>query len=477
MKHLGVNVMNYFTKEEINNYLKDYGELVAYIYTKANLDTPIFELYQTYICPNVSEELQIKNYKNMLSISFLHQMLRNFSIIADFVLFKTKTADLNPEEYKELRSIRIAFNHNVNLTSNSDEMFQIPRDLYFQMFERKQGCPFLISKGNTQFHLEDEKIELNYSELDKKITMFFESIKNMIPTLIEFPNNFNLSQLDRSQFRKIKVHYYESVTKPKTDFMNNKKKLFQVSGENIEEYQKKFQKADEKLKNNHFNEIMVTSLNEAQIDMLFYYFHILKRNVDDYTNNITREKTSVLDVYPLLITQYQIYKVIPIPSQFEVLLRNQLIMISLEIAYMNEGISINDIKDIMKGTQILETFIPQESQRIQVLYDVICADYQVKCAKLMFLDHCATSFPAEKKIELNGKIYEGERIRNALVHRRYYFDNDNLYVFDGEKGNEYSWKECIPFNLYYEHVKNTLYPEGKNNQENHVKVLSKQYKK
>ena len=441
------------TKEQMVAYLYDYANTIDLMFK--NRTVPVRVLFNEYAFKRwlVSYENSPEYYDVMRRTYTAYNCFRFFSIIEDFLLNRDDFLSNNdlsglesgcqiiesPHDLTNKRIIQLirnAFNHN---DANDIERFKISvNGRYFEIYFRDIRTQKEIDNGVLPRPV---RIKFNIEYLLNVIKIIGDKRQNVLYLSFDIPEDFNIYSNDLdSELDKIKfVHYYfpKKLDKSVIDKFNTLGYTKDLNEEEI------FKRSDE------LNEY-ARQINEAvRFDLDVSQKEKLKAMIIRYLNG---NKPLDIDNYAgtCSLMFYFLSKVIPVPG-FKVVDLEQQMMIS-NWYLLDTNLSYDDIIDRV-GRVAMDKPKPNYYDKIDcTIHDCIAQKGKSFASKMFlncldgefgqalpvitFIDAVITHYCNDVSIEINGKIYEREKLRNSFVHQRWYIDKDlNLCMFDADPRN------------------------------------------
>ena len=446
--------MNAMSREKMIQYLRDYANIQILVGKNPNI--PIGKIFDTYMIQNGRYEDDTREYYDrMRRVYKAYNYFKEFSIIEDFLLNRDdylSNSDLNGIESdcqfiikpsnitnkKVVQLIRDAFNHN-DLTgidkfkiSENGKYFEIE---FLDIRTEKEKIANVPEKPI--------KIKFNVKYLNKVYKIINEKRQNQLFLSFEIPDDFNIyannldNELDKIKF----IHYYFD------------KKMSKDTTKEFSKFQDfKDLSIEEKLNISKELHTFAKSIKEPlTFDLDTYQKRKLKELINRYRNNYKE----LLNERVNAIMFYFLSKVIPVPGIKLRDIENQIIL--CEEYFEDVNLCLNevtrrllrilndekkpsyyddidsDIHDFMKekGYTYSRNFYQNllDGEFVQ-LYPIIT-----------YIDSVILHYCTEKEIEIAGKVYEKEKIRNCLAHGRWYISKDfKLTMYDADPRNINDYK-------------------------------------
>ncbi|MBR4351060.1 MAG: hypothetical protein IKP98_02435 [Bacilli bacterium] len=441
------------TKEQMISYLYDYANLQDMIFNNKN--ESVVKLFNEYAFKHFIyvHDTEPNYYDVMRRVYIAYNIFRYFSIIEDFLLNRDdflSNNDLNGLEIgcqiieaphdltnkRIIQLIRNAFNHN---DSNDVDRFKISvNGKYFEINFKDIRTQKEIDNGVKP---KPVRIKFDIQYLLKVLNIISKKRQNLLYLSFDIPTDFNIysSDLD-SELDKIKfVHYYFPKKMDKST-VHKLYDLTDVKGLDDNQLIERSNETNEYAR--QINEPIRYDLDSSQKDKL-------KDMITRYLNG--NKPFSVDDYLGMCgVMYYFLSKVIPVPGLKIEDLEQQILICD---AYLiDTNLSLDEILNrilrvINKGAkpdyydeidcEIHDTLAVKKDNFSRKLF-LNCLDgefYQV-LPYMTFIDAVVTHYYNEPTIEINGEIYDREKIRNSFVHQRWYLDKDlNVCLFDADPRN------------------------------------------
>ena len=441
------------TKETMVQYLKDY----AYIQNFAikNRENSIYEEFIKYMILSGRNEDATRDYYDKMQRVYANYIyLKYFSFLEDFLLNKDDylsnndlnglenncTFFTNPKGISNKRIvelIRDAFNHN--------------DDQDFEKFKMSvNGRYFQIEFKDIRTNKEIEKnipvkpfiMKFNVEYLIRVYNVITNKRQNLLFVSFDIPEDFNIfsddldSELDKISF----VHYYFK-NKMSKEIIDRFKSFSNTKGCSNEELLEKSRQMHEYAK----------SLGDCTEFKL----------TDEQKNKIKSFIIRYKQYYPDLLNQdinfimfYFLYKVIPIPGLKNKLIDNQIILLNY---YMDWSLSLeeifNRIARIVNKEKIPNSYddidkmiherISEKSEAFQMrlFKDMLDGEFIQVFPIIMYIDAVITHCCTDEEICIDNVTYSKRKIRNCLVHGRWYISaNNEIVMFDADPRNVNDYK-------------------------------------
>ncbi|MBR4830443.1 MAG: hypothetical protein IKZ96_01580 [Bacilli bacterium] len=439
-------------KDKMITYLFDYACLSNLMID--NPDKSVKELFDKYVIENgiCYYNTESEYYDVMRRTFTAYNIFRYYSIIEDFLLNRDdfiSNNDLNGLESsftiieaphdlinkKLIQYIRNAFNHN----SDDVERFKMSAN----------GRNFEINLRDTRTQKEKDngvspkpvRIKFNFGSLLKTIDKMSEKRQNTLYLSFDIPEDFdfNTDDLD-NELDKIKfVHYYfprkmDSSVTNRFDQLNDTKDL---------DEKELFERSDEV--NAYASQINPPTVFNLDNDQK----KCLKDMIEKFRIRIQPtkiEKYSHVCGYMF----YFLSKVIPVPGLKITDIEQQIFLcgnylLDTNLTYkeiLNRLIKVvrNDPKPDYYDEidcNIHDSLVNKGgSYPYRFLENMIDGSFTRLMPAITFVDAFVTHYYNESTIEIDGQIYDREKIRNSFVHQRWYIDKDyNICMYDADPRN------------------------------------------
>lgn len=445
------------TKNEImDNLLLD--SCLKSLITKETLSVIKGEIFNELYRDKLTQDqlnYKIKQYYDVLPSIYI---MDRYSIIADYLLNRNKNILenaildfknminilVNPDNFnnkKIVKMIRNAYTHNNVLEKNKFILYENKKykinimegkfQAEFSFFDATKFSDYLLEQSRNSYYLNIEGcIDFDIShDIEKQIDEIFV---DYYPLSTNFPDevytNLHKDNIDRSNKESVLA-----ISKKNQDILENcLKKQIEKKGEifdkkNYNYYLDEFQK--ERLKE------IIEKLREEEDLLLPLEYHI-----------------------PFYI-MYSVQRVLPIPQvhfmRFEDCYYNLAECINLNVSH--ESV-LNNIRDrvIKELNELL--LISNENIDTRKLYSMYRyylrmkdLDEMKKYALLNNSKYFLTNLYQEEFIIIDNKKYKVEKLRNSLVHFRWFFGSGDTVVFyDADPRHEkmYDFNYCEKINIY-----------------------------
>lgn len=444
------------TKEEFATYLRDYSIMSELI--RNHQQTSIRQIFQNFMITNGRfEDNNPEYFVRMIRSYSTYVIMKSFSYYEDLQINRLKDEELHFDEIKEsifvnkednkyfskksiIKFIRNAFNH-----SDADkELYKISKNgKFIEIYLSLDN--YIDRNGNRKipvpFH-----IKISMEQLEKINTSLIEAGQNLLMSDFKYERDFDLNRdTPEEAAEKIKFRHYYFDKKIPADILDKISTIGEVEDVDSLSRKQKIAQIENVLKKEKYN-IQEFSLDKFQKKRAIEYFTIIKKLMaksleplgENYYKNVTNYCMSKL--IPLGMYHYEqvIYEYLfsvwymrDIEMTFESI-KNQFDKIcfynSEEMEYSTNFVkerteAINDIWATPGKKQILALFSTDtESRRIYPL--------------LMYCDFVINNMSKDEYIQIGDKYIPRERIRNSLVHGRWYIGtNNNIEFYDCPNGN------------------------------------------
>ena len=453
--------MEFLTKEELSTCLMDYANLCELAFK--NSDISYYDLFSYYMGEsNRLNEWSYNNYLSMINVVSAYCFMKEFSFIVDFLL--NRDDFISDVDLKELNNIfskdakkynlanknlvilmRNAFCHN---DSDDFNKFSISKDGKFVKFSFKD-----IRKDKEKSKGGEEKplsFVLSCDSLVKISNILSANKQNCLFCTYDIPSGFKINpntlfeDLDSIKF----VHYY--FTKKLND--NDIKKMVDASYfdrnvyhslEEMKELSKGLHVTADDLKGSYKKVYSLTSeqKNKLWFDIIF-----------DINQNLYID---LIDSQPEAMMHHYLNKVIPVPifknKLYNSLLNNNILLFnkeaSVDINFEFSELIVNNIVPVNFSEIDMENYVFISNSLNSYTEKIDFMDYLSKeelicfLPKINFIDFVLSSLCKDEYIEVDGIKYKKERLRNSLVHGRWYFSYEkNILLFDTVAKNTEDYK-------------------------------------
>lgn len=449
-------------KREIAKYLRDYAMLAEQM--RYNPTISMYTLFATNMLASgryddcnqlyFDKMLRVYSFYTELKIFSFHEDLQIDYINESELLFdKIKDAIfVNPEDSKYfskkqvIKYIRNAFNH----SEGEKELYSISVN----------GRFLAINLQNTRprpFNIKLDIIQLN--EIRKCL---IDSGRNLLMAHFQFDPSFDILAKELySELDKIKYKHYYFNKKITTDTLNKIEEILSIKMSNEEEIYQKANNIDEVIKNEK-SFFKLFDLLPEQKEKIYESFKLIK-------GLYKQGKFKALgDDYFRFCMHHMLHKTVPLGMYHTEQITYELIF---AMWYVREGnMSLDDAKEEIKKvyTTYGESDKKQEGDKSfsEFRYDMMQGTYNDRNEKerlrmidsdtesqiiyplMMYLGFVLDNLCAQETIVIGKKEYNKEKIRNSIVHGRWFIGKDRVIQFyDCPSGNNndynFNWHESI----------------------------------
>lgn len=440
------------TKEKMLTYLFDYACLSNLIVE--NPDKSVKELFDKYVIENgiYYYNTESEYYDVMRRVYTAYNIFRYYSIIEDFLLNRDdfiSNNDLNGLESsfdiieaphdltnkKLIQYIRNAFNH------NGDDVERFKMSANGRNYEINLKDTRTQKEKNNGVLPKPVRIKFNFESLLKTIDIMNQKGQNILFLSFEIPEDFdfNSNDLDK-ELDKIKFVHYNFPRKLDRTVIN---KFNDFDDTDDLDEQELLELSDEaNAYASQINSPVTYGLDYEQKESLKYLIERFRIRIQP----TKLEKYS----YVCGIMFYFLSKIIPVPGlkisdmeQQIFLCGNYLVDTNLTYREIIERI-IRVIRNDSKpdyydeiDCNIHDSLVNKGgSYPYRFLENMIDGSFTQLLPAVTFLDAFVTHYYNESTIEINGQIYDKEKIRNSFVHQRWYIDKDhNICMYDADPRN------------------------------------------
>lgn len=441
------------SKLDMANYMRDYAMFLLYC-----ARNPDKELSFNYIDFLNSEQKKVDDdeeyYHRMIRVYHSYVQFRHLSIVEDSLLNRDDfISNNNLEDLKQycniysndrdftnkklIQLVRNAFNH------NDDDSFD--RFIWSQ-----NGKNFEINYNDIRTQREIDngvlpkpvKIKFNIDFIFKLVKEMDEAGQNIFLYGINVPNDFDM--YSNNLYDNLnQISFFRTYTPKKIplDLLRDiKKNLFKDS----------YNKRMDILETQYDSRLLLHHSEDLSLDTRIYFLN------DDQKRTIYQEikkwtkRTDLINVKANIkcILNNCIEKAIPIPYLKKDYLVEQIIA-SYLFQYKNifsinsltksicdvtmEEFNNNSINDELVFKQMKPM---SHTKKIIFNQDFWNPDFILVFPCIMFVDCVITHLCNEENIIINGRAYNREKIRNSLVHMRWYLNaSDKLVLYDADPRN------------------------------------------
>lgn len=400
-------------------------------------------------------EYKTNQYYNILLSIYI---MDRFSIIADYLLNRNK--NISEEDISEFRKmIKILINSD-NLSNK--QMVKMIRNAYTH--NNVLGKNKFIFYDNRQYkvNIMEEKFQAEFSfhEISRFSDYLVENSRNSYYLNIEGCIDFDIRRDIEEQIGKIFVPYYPLSTNFPAEVYTNLHKD-NIDRSNKESVIAISEKNQDILRNNLKQQIEKKGEIFDKDNYKYCLDEFQRKRLKEIIEELKKEKDLLLpleDHISFYIT-YSVQRVLPIPQvhfiRFEDCYDNLKESISLNITHEEV---LNTIKD--KVLNELNKLLLKSNDNIDTreLYSMYRhylrmkdLDEIKKYAFLNYSKYFLTNLYQEEFITIDKKKYKVEKLRNSLVHFRWFFgSSDNVVFYDANPRHEkmYDFNYCEKINIY-----------------------------
>ena len=434
------------SKFDMVQYLKNYANLMKRVVH--NQESSFYDLFDTYMSES-GESLNncTEYYVRMCRVYQLYLFMKSYSYLEDFLLNRddflnnNTLSTINPKnaystEINKLTSKRIlqlirnAFNHN-NEIDEIDRFKISPNAKNIEI--EFLGVPHIDNATRAV------RMKFDFTQIVELYIEMSEKRQNCLSISFELPANFDINADNlREQLGRIKfVHYYfrNKLTESEINALNSFSNTAGKTLEEIEQLSIDFNNLSSSL-----GDTAVYSLTEEQADRLYEYIKAYRE---------TNPENFKEDWEPAIY--YYLERLIPVPLLKEGLITNQLIFCERFVQDTERNLrqTLNEVLEILNGNNpySLKDVYNQETlkifagrtrgENIGFLRDILNASFSAVFPAIMYIDavvtHCCKN---NEIITIDGVDYLADRVRNSLVHGRWYISTDNcIELFDADPRN------------------------------------------
>lgn len=445
------------TKNEIANYLRDYSNLIELIHR--NPQKSIQQLFQEFVISNNRfEDNNIEYFTRMVRCYGLYVLLKIFSYYEDLQIDKLIEDNLNFDEIKEdifvnkedskyfskkliIKFIRNAFNH----SEGDKELYKISKNGRYLEINLSLN-DYVDKNGNRKipvpFH-----IKINLEQLGIINNALIEAGQNLLMTDFVYDKSFNIENNDPvDEIKKVKFRHYYFNKKIPMEILDKLYKIGNVEDIDDQSRKKKILQINETIQNEKYS-VKLFPLDEFQQKRGVEYLLVIKKLMkkakstlgDNYFQNMINyclSKLIPLGMYRYEQQRYEYLFSVMYIQDFNTSFENiqdELIKISF---YHSKGITqtsdianrritcINDIWKTDAQKQLLGIFSTDRESRL--IYPL-----------MSYIDFIINNLSNDEYLIIQNQSISRERIRNSLVHGRWYVScNNNIELYDCPNGNE-----------------------------------------
>ena len=440
-------------------YLDDYAN-IQYI-SMHNPNLSVGKIFDRYMRENGRlEDCNIEYYDRMRRVYTFYSYFRSFSFVEDYLLNRDDFISNNDLDNLEdnaqiytnrngitnkqiVQLMRNAFNHN---DDDSFERFKLSVNGKYCEIEFRDIRTDKEKANNVAVKPFRMKFDLDYLiKVNRKIS---SEKQNALAASFEIPVSFNiLSENLYEELQNIKIIRYYFPKKLGRDIVEQLNSYANVSELSKEELEVKSQEFHAYAKEQRHLEGKY-SLTNNQIEKIIYMIQQYRKH-NSFGDFELKENQNFYMYYFLM-------RVVPIPLfKYDVYVKHSMIAYNY---LLDTNISYHDIteraRNICNGVIPLgydETDIEIHndlslgfetySNKLRFFMNMIDGEFYNIYPIISYIDAVVTHFCTDDKIEINGTIYDREKIRNSFVHGRWYISRDNeivMYDADPRNVNDYN---------------------------------------
>ena len=455
-------------KIDIAKYLRDYAIMSELIRNYS--DIKIGTIYRNYMISNGRiEEYQNNSFIKMIRVYSFMTELRIFSFIEDISIDYLNENDLDFDDIKSkifvnledaklfskkqvIRYIRNAFNHNDSDIHSKFNISLNGRYLEIDLLDVRKDKEKMNNPQNKKpFH-----IRIDWKQLQKIREEALKKNHNLIVGNIDydkfdFNSPFDDKNIDNLEF--VRVYFNKKI-----DF-SIINALWESGINSKDTFQEKIDLLISILDANNY-----TDFHISRYPLSFEQEKKLK-NLLKNIKKLNLEKINKKVLFNSI--QHLFADVIPLGMfHFDQLCYEQ----QFAAWFMDPNISFNEIENIIKNSLIGNQYVSSKSMSEEYLvfdkerYEMLSnisnkhlvdeimfqRDYnsRVQYPISLYLGYISDSLNDETEIEVDGIKYEALHIRDAFVHGRWFFgENDTIELYDCESGNNndynFNWNKSI----------------------------------
>lgn len=471
------------TKETMVQYLKDYAYIQNFVIK--NRKNSIYEEFIKYMISSGRYEDATRDYYDKMQRVYANYIyLKYFSFLEDFLL--NKDDYLSNNDLNGLENNCTFFTNPKGITNK--RIVQLIRDA-FNHNDEQDFEKFKMSVNGRYFQIEFKDIRTN-KEIEKNIpvkpfimkfnveylinvyNVITNKRQNLLFVSFDIPEDFNIysDDLDSELDKIIIVHYYFKNKLPKEviDKFNDFSKTKGYTNEELLERSKQMHEYAKSL--GDCVEYRLTHEQKNKIKSLItrykkYYPDLLKQDINT-------------------VMFYFLYKEIPIPALKNRLIDNQIILLSY---YMDWNLSLEEIlnrvvrivneEEIPKSYDEIDKMIHEGINsknkvfQMRLFKDMLDGEFIQVFPLVMYIDAVITHCCTDEEICIDNVTYSKRKIRNCLVHGRWFVSaNNEIVMFDADPRNVNDYKleyiGKISVDSFVDWANNYMKSYGKENKKN-----------
>lgn len=445
------------TKNEIAQYLRDYSILMESI--RYNPTISIKYVFNMLMISNGRIEDNTEEYfAKMIRCYGLYNILKMFSYCEDLQIDRIAEDNLQFDEIKDdlfvnkedskyfskkliIKFIRNAFNH----SEGNKELYKISQNGRYLEINLSLD-DYVDKNGNRKipvpFH-----IKVSMPQLAKINNSLIEAGQNLLMTDFVYDDSFDIENNDpREEIKKVKFRHYYFNKKISMDVLNRLNEIVAVEDIDKESRDKKISEMNQIIINEK-HKIDFFPLDESQQKRGIEYLSTIK--------GLMKKAKSVLgENYFKNMINYCMSKLVPLGMYRH---EQQAYEYMLSVLYIQDfDMCYNDIKDEISKISFFDSEGIDETsdmtkKRIEFINDIWKTDAKKLQLALFSTDNeCRLVYPLMTYIDfvinnliddeyliIKEQIIPRDRIRNSLVHGRWYISSDNnIEFYDCPNGND-----------------------------------------
>lgn len=443
------------TKTEMIRYLKDYADIQCE--ALKNSRTPIGKIFCNYMLNEGRiDKNTIEYYDRMRRVYMAYNLFKIFSIDEDFLLNRDDFLSNNDLDGIEkecniitapagltnkmiLKLIRNAFNHN---DSKDIQRFKISLNgKNYQIEFADIRTPKEIENGVKE---KPVKIKFNLENLIRIDKIMESKRQNQIFYSYDIPDDFDMfsDNLD-VELDKVRIIRYYFTKKLSSETIKKFKQLADIKDLTKEELLER---------SKQLHDLSKSIAEPVQFELDNFQKEKVKELINRYKNSKNR---IFLDEELNPTMYYFLEKVVPVPAIKKEIIEHQLII--CESYMFDPDITHNEILErvarVGNKLEPLETYNDTDKmihnmlgkktdgKILRLFKNLLDGEFIQIFPIITFIDAVVIHYCTDKKIKIDGKVYDREKIRNSFAHGRWYIgDNLNLMMYDADPRNINDYK-------------------------------------
>ena len=457
-------------KNEIAKYLRDYSILMELICRNSKIS--IQYLFQEFLVSNNRfEDNNIEYFTRMLRCYGLYNILKTFSYLEDLQIDRLIEDNLKFDEIKEdifvnkedskyfskkliIKFIRNAFNH----SEGKKELYKISKNGRY--LEINLSLNDYVDKNGKRKIPVPFHIKVNIEQLEKINKSLIEAGQNLLMTDFVYDESFDIENNNpKEEIKKVKFRHYYFNKKISMELLD---KLCEIGS--VEDIDKKSSKNKllemDKIIQNEKYKVELFELDEFQQERGIEYFLVIR--------GLMKKAKSILgENYFQNMINYCLSKLIPLGMyRYE----QQIYEYMFSVFYIQDfDMSYDAIKnEIVKicfydSEEILQTS-NLTNRRVRCINDIWNTDAKKQLFAIFstdkesrviyplmtYVDFVINNLVDDEYLFIQKQIIPRDRIRNSLVHGRWYIGcDDNIEFYDCPNGNnnDYNFDFHVTINV------------------------------